>query len=233
MERLSARSNPPIAESTHPGFAHSGPRSRPPRLLVHRARVRRRMHGFLNPTRPSGGVPLVSLAAQAQSRDQGPISLGVDAPQIVQQSPSLADQLQKSTSGVVILLVRLEVLREFPNAFGQERDLHFRRAGVGLVGAVFAEDLGLLLCRDQIRGLSSRRLVGVGLSEGPTPSKEGAGCPQLPASRRSGWRRRSGRSSMTASRSPLGRSAERRSPGRGGGPSSKSPRASATGIGVP
>jgi len=57
-------------------------------------------------------------------------------------SSSLAHQLEQATSGVVVLLVGLEVLGELTDALGEERDLHLGRTGVAVVGAVFLDDLG-------------------------------------------------------------------------------------------
>src|SRR5206468_2454740 len=56
-----------------------------------------------------------------------------------------ADQQQQAATGVVVVLVLLEMLGEIGDASGQERDLRFRRTGVGLVQSVIGQDLLLLL----------------------------------------------------------------------------------------
>ena len=77
--------------------------------------------------RPSGGVPLLPLlAAQAQLLDQGLVAIGAHTPEIIQQSPALAHELQQPAPGVVVLRVRLEVHRQLIDAFRDQRDLHLR-----------------------------------------------------------------------------------------------------------
>ena len=51
---------------------------------------------------------------------------------------------------MMVLDVGLEVLREVADAFAEERHLDFRGAGVGVVRAVGADDLGLAIVRQHI-----------------------------------------------------------------------------------
>lgn len=118
--------------SAHHGFAHSGScRAQalwggPPRSVdppVSRAECRS-----------------LFLAAQTQTRNQGPIALGADAPKIIEHPASLTHHLEQPAPGMVVLLMNLEMPGQLLDAFGQERGLHFRRAGVTLVGPVLTQD---------------------------------------------------------------------------------------------
>ena len=87
--------------------------------------------------RPSGGVPLLPLlAAQAELLNQGLVAIGARTPEIIQQAPPLAHELQQAAAGMMILCVRLEVDRQLIHAFGDQRDLHFGRARVATMGAM-------------------------------------------------------------------------------------------------
>ena len=74
------------------------------------------------------------LPPQAEVLDQLPISLDVLFLQVVQEPPTPADEPQETPARVVVLLVRPEVLGELLDPARQERDLHLRRAGVGVAG---------------------------------------------------------------------------------------------------
>src|SRR5579871_993314 len=54
--------------------------------------------------------------------------------QVIEQPAPLTYHLQQPTPGVVILLVRLEVLGQLPDPLGQQRHLHLGGTGVLLVG---------------------------------------------------------------------------------------------------
>ena len=47
-------------------------------------------------------------------------------PQVREQPAPLADELQKPASGIVVLGMALEVLRQLLNALCEKRDLHLR-----------------------------------------------------------------------------------------------------------
>src|SRR5579875_688441 len=81
------------------------------------------------------------LAAQAETLDDRPVPVDVGLGQVVEQPAALADEQQQAAAAVVIVLVRLEVLGEVRDAARQQRDLHLRRAGVALGGAVLGDDL--------------------------------------------------------------------------------------------
>src|SRR5687768_3129551 len=80
-----------------------------------------------------------SLPAEPESGDECPVPLDVVPSEVVEQTPPLANEHEQPAAGVMVLLVDLQVRREHVDAPGQERDLHLRRAGVGLVEAVLAD----------------------------------------------------------------------------------------------
>ena len=75
------------------------------------------------------------LLADAQLADYVAVAVRVVRLQVVQQAAALADEHQKAAPRGVILLVSLEMLSQLANAHTQDRNLDFRRAGVGIVGA--------------------------------------------------------------------------------------------------
>src|SRR5690606_9295117 len=62
-----------------------------------------RLHG------KRAATPLSSMT-QAQLLDQSPVPLNILLPQVIQQTPALADHLVQAAPRVVVLLVHLEVL---------------------------------------------------------------------------------------------------------------------------
>src|SRR4051794_31768956 len=83
--------------------------------------------------------PRSVLPAESELRDQCPVPLDVVAPEVIQQAPTLTHEHEQPTAAVMILLVDLQVLREVVDAPREERHLHLRRAGVGLVEAVLGD----------------------------------------------------------------------------------------------
>src|SRR3954451_13185175 len=84
------------------------------------------------------------LAAQAELLDEGAVALEIFALQVVQEPAAPADELQQPAARVVIVLVRAKVVRELVDALREHRDLHLRRARVGLVLAELLNVLQLL-----------------------------------------------------------------------------------------
>lgn len=97
------------------------------------------------------------LSTQTQPFDQRAVALDVDVGDVLEQPATTADQQQQTAPGVVVVLVLLEVLGEVGDALGQKRDLGFRRAGVGLVQAVGAQDFFLLLGGQRHENISINR----------------------------------------------------------------------------
>src|SRR6266540_830341 len=86
---------------------------------------------------------LVGLPPQAELLNEGAIALEVALLQVLQEPPAAADELEQAAARVVVLRVRPQVLGQLVDASRQQRDLHFRRAGVALGVTVLADDLQL------------------------------------------------------------------------------------------
>lgn len=97
------------------------------------------MDGKTPPTqRVSGGI---KSAAQTETLNQRTVTLNVDRLQVLQKALAATNEEKQTTTGVVIVLVILEVLGEVVDAMRQKRNLHLGRAGVTLAQTVFLNDL--------------------------------------------------------------------------------------------
>ena len=77
--------------------------------------------------------------AEAEAADQGAITLGVFALEVVQKPTTTTDHLQQTLTGMMIVNVRLEVFGEGPDPFGKQGNLDFSRPGVGVASLVFTD----------------------------------------------------------------------------------------------
>jgi len=98
----------------------------------------------------SGGCYSI-LFSDAKLLDQ--IAIGVDILllEVIQKAPSLANELQQAPAGMMILLVRLEMLGQMIDPGAQQGNLHLRRAGVIGVVCVLGDNFLLLFrlrCHD-------------------------------------------------------------------------------------
>ena len=66
------------------------------------------------------------LLADAQFLNDGFVAFGIRLSQVIEQATPLAHHHEKTAPGGMVLLMRLEMLRQFTNAFTQDRDLDFR-----------------------------------------------------------------------------------------------------------
>src|SRR5215472_17166949 len=81
------------------------------------------------------------LAANSQTLDDllvTPLVLVLD---MVEQAPAQAHHLEKAAPRMIVVLVKLEMLREAVDALGQEGDLHLWRPRVVFFGCVLSNDL--------------------------------------------------------------------------------------------
>src|SRR5687767_9200393 len=85
-----------------------------------------------------GNPPIKSLAAQAELFDQRRIAAFVLALEVIKETAALRNECQKTTAGMVVLLVVLEVLGQVLDAFGKNSHLDFRRSGITLGGCKFS-----------------------------------------------------------------------------------------------
>ena len=96
----------------------------------------------------------VALAAESELSDQRLIALLRGASEVVQQSASLAYQLEQTAPGMVIFLMGPKVILEAVDPFGQERHLDFRGSGVLLMRSVLVNQLLLAFGANHARTLS-------------------------------------------------------------------------------
>src|SRR5690606_7189639 len=87
--------------------------------------------------------PAFVLLTNAELRDDRAVALDVLRADVVEETTTAADELQKATAAVVVLRVRLEVLGEVGDPLAEERDLHLGRPAVGLVSLELLDDLSL------------------------------------------------------------------------------------------
>jgi hypothetical protein len=79
------------------------------------------------------------LPTESELRNKCPIPFDVVAPEVIQQTTATTHEHQQTSTAVMILLVDLQVLREMVDTPREERNLHLRRAGVGLVEAMLGD----------------------------------------------------------------------------------------------
>lgn len=99
----------------------------------------------------------VALAAESELSDQRLVPLLRGASKVVQQSASLANQLEQAPPRMMIFLVSPKVILKAVDPFGQERHLNFRRAGVLLVRSILINQLLLTVGANHARTLSRSR----------------------------------------------------------------------------
>ena len=76
------------------------------------------------------------LLSQAQLLDDRAVTLDVLLGQVVEKVLSVANHLLKTSLGMEILGVLLQMLGEVVDALGEDRDLHLGRAGVALIDLI-------------------------------------------------------------------------------------------------
>ena len=85
------------------------------------------------------------LLADAQLRDNRLVTLGIVLLQVIQQATPSAYHHQQAAPGGVVLLMRFEVVGQLANTLAQDRDLHFRAAGISRVRAIAVDNRFLML----------------------------------------------------------------------------------------
>ncbi len=84
------------------------------------------------------------LATQAVGDQQATVALDIEVLHVVEQTAATADHHEQATTGVVVMLVVLEVLVQVVDTGRQDRDLDFGRAAVRLMLAVGCDGRGLV-----------------------------------------------------------------------------------------
>lgn len=81
------------------------------------------------------------LLSEAELLDDGTVTVDVLLLEIVQKITTLTDHFEKAATGVVIIVVGLQVLGEVGNSLCENGDLYLGRTCVTLVHSVGLDDL--------------------------------------------------------------------------------------------
>ena len=68
----------------------------------------------------------IALLSQPQAGDEFLISVSVYVLQILQQTRTATDHLEKPATGGMVFLIRLQMFSQFPNSSGEDGHLYFR-----------------------------------------------------------------------------------------------------------
>jgi len=93
---------------------------------------------FVSIDAPKGRLTL-ALAAQAELRNERPVTFDVLVLQVLQETTPLAHQLQEPPPRMEIVLVFAQMLGEVPDARREQRDLHLGRPRVAIVRRVLLD----------------------------------------------------------------------------------------------
>jgi len=102
------------------------------------------------------GAIQYSLLSDAESFDNNPVSANILRLQVIQQAAPFAHHFQEPPARMVILRMGLKMTRQVSDSFTQNRNLHFGRAGVGIVRTVGIYDVILLFTRERQNILPDR-----------------------------------------------------------------------------
>ena len=98
------------------------------------------------------------LAADTKFLDESQVRLAVPVRNIAEQTAALADHLQETAASHVVMLVGLQVLSDFLDAFRQDRNLGTGTTGVILVYLrAFNSGCFFLRCNHVARILTDER----------------------------------------------------------------------------
>src|SRR6266487_5918320 len=96
-------------------------------------------------TREPTTAPGRRLLADTHLLNDSLVPLGIVLLQIVEQAATPAHHHQESATRCMVLLVRAEMFGQLADALAEKGNLDFRAAGVGSVGLILLDDIGLLL----------------------------------------------------------------------------------------
>ena len=80
-------------------------------------------------------------------------TMTIETGKIAKQAAALAHDLEQSTSRMMILRVRLEMLLESCDSLREEGDLNFRGTRIAFAALPRTDNFRLLCCRDQLSKL--------------------------------------------------------------------------------
>jgi hypothetical protein len=84
---------------------------------------------------------ITKLLPQVQAGKKASITLDVRVSEICEAISSLTYHLEKTSSGVMILLMNLEMLVKLINPVGKNGYLYFRGTGIARMGSILFDDL--------------------------------------------------------------------------------------------
>jgi hypothetical protein len=87
--------------------------------------------------------PSFLLLPEAEFLDDVLVPLHIGFPQIVKKPPPLADQFEKPSARMMVLLVDLEVIREIVDSIAQDGNLNFRGTRILLMKPETINNLSL------------------------------------------------------------------------------------------
>src|SRR5712671_7230968 len=93
----------------------------------------------------------LTSAANAELLDQVLVAAFVGALEIIEKLATLRHHLQQASPRMIVFHVRLEMLGEIVDPFGQDRDLHLRRTRVAGLLRVSLDDFRLAFGRNRHR----------------------------------------------------------------------------------
>ena len=86
-----------------------------------------------------------ALLAYAQLTDDFAVTICIVCLEVIQQPPALAHQHQQAAARSMILRMGFEMLGQLANALAEDRDLHFRTSGVGVMRAKTRDNVNFSL----------------------------------------------------------------------------------------
>ena len=127
-------------------FAHVFSSSSPVLLPIPTLFVLTQQQGGINSTLSKKVSCL--LLSESELLNQSAVTIQIRLLQIAEQASSLTNHHEKTSSRMVILRIRLQVLGELRDALGQNCNLNLRRTRVAFFSAVCLDELCLLLFRN-------------------------------------------------------------------------------------
>src|ERR1700704_1784843 len=112
--------------------------------------IRRNMRGSVLPRRRVS-------AANAELLDQALVAAFVGALEIIEQLATLRHHLQQASPRMIVFHVRLEMIGQIVDPFGQDRDLNLRRPGVAGLLRMRLDDFSFTFGRNRHRQIPSWR----------------------------------------------------------------------------
>jgi hypothetical protein len=102
---------------------------------------------------------MTQLIPEPEFLNDLPVGVDVRTLEVVEQTATLSDHLEKPTTTVMVLFVGPEVVGQVIDAFGENRDLNASRSGVGLMRPILL-DGGTLFESHVLIGPYPRRVGG-------------------------------------------------------------------------